>query len=71
MANSTVKAKKRSMTMAQLKAKAKKLGVYPGKMKKTELIHAIQRAEGYNTCFGYANGYCPQENCCFRDDCLS
>jgi hypothetical protein len=59
------------MSIPQLKAKAEKLGVNPGKMKKTELIHSIQRAEGFNPCFGTTNGYCPQEACCFRDDCLT
>ena len=69
MAVSTVKSKR--MSLPQLKAKAKKLGVDPGKMGKTELIHSIQRAEGFNACFGQANGYCPQEACCFRGDCLT
>ena len=36
----------KSMTMNEIKAKAKALGVEPGKMKKVELIHAVQIAEG-------------------------
>lgn len=58
------------MTLAQIKTKAKGLGVKPGKMKKTELIHAIQLAEGNFDCFGKAEGDCDQLACCFRDDCL-
>ena len=69
MAKTGVKTKK--LSTRQLNAKARKLGINPLKMEKTELIHSIQRAEGYNACFGQANGYCPQDNCCFRDDCLS
>ena len=59
------------MTLAEIKTKAKSLGVKPGKMKKVELIHAIQLAEGNFDCFGKAGGSCDQMDCCFRDDCLS
>ena len=59
------------MNVRQLQTKAKNLGIDPGKMEKTELIHTIQRTEGFAPCFGTANGYCPQETCCFRDDCLT
>jgi hypothetical protein len=71
MSRTAVKVKKvKKMSMPQLKVKAKQLGIDPGKMKKTELIHTMQTREGYNPCFGHSNGYCPQENCCFRGDCL-
>ncbi len=50
---------------------AKGLGIKLSNKKKTELIHAIQIAEGHFDCFGKAEGYCDQENCSFRDDCLS
>jgi predicted metal-binding transcription factor (methanogenesis marker protein 9) len=39
-------------------------------MKKTELIRAIQGAEGNNTCYGTTNGTCQWTECCFRPDCL-
>jgi hypothetical protein len=58
------------MTVRQLHDKARYLDIDPGKMKKTELIHSIQRREGYSPCFGTANGSCPYETCCFRPDCL-
>jgi len=60
----------KSMTINEIKAKAKTLGVEPGKMKKPELIHAIQRAEGYAPCYGRANGNCPWTQCCWRSDCF-
>ena len=42
----------------------------PGKMKKNELIHAIQGAEGNTQCFGWSNGQCSNLDCCFMKDCL-
>ena len=59
------------MNMNELKKMAKGLGIKLSNKKKTELIHAIQIAEGHFDCFGKAEGYCDQENCSFRDDCLS
>ena len=56
--------------MPEIKAKAKSLGINPGTMKKTELIHAIQTAEGYTACFGRSNGQCSNTDCCFMADCL-
>ena len=58
------------MKMAEVKDKAKSLGIKNGKMKKEQLIHAIQSAENYTPCFGTSNGQCDQIYCCFRDDCL-
>ena len=62
--------KQKSMTMPQIQKKAKKLGITPGKMKKTELIHTIQRAENCTPCFGTAVDWCQYTNCCFMADCL-
>jgi len=58
------------MKLNEIKEKAKSLGINAGKMKKTELIHAIQEAEGNAPCYGRANGQCPYTNCCFIEDCL-
>jgi len=58
------------ITMADIKEKAKNLGINSTNVKKTELIHAIQRAEGNNTCYGTTNGTCQWNECCFRSDCL-
>ena len=60
----------KSMKMPEIKIKAKALGINPGTMKKTELIHAIQSAEGNTQCYGWSNGYCPSTDCCFMKDCL-
>lgn len=59
------------MGMPEIKMKARALGLTPsGNMKKTELIHAIQTAEGYTPCFGKSNGRCIHTDCCFMQDCL-
>ena len=58
------------MTMSEIKIKAKALGIDGSKMKKTELIHAIQQAEGYATCYGRSTGNCPWTQCCWRSDCF-
>jgi hypothetical protein len=60
----------KSLTMTEIRIKAKGLGLNPGKMNKTEIIHTIQAAEGYSPCYGRSNGQCPQTNCCWRADCL-
>ncbi len=58
------------MGMPEIRIKAKGLGISPGKMKKTGLVHAIQVAEGYTPCFGRANGQCPYTDCCFMENCF-
>lgn len=62
--------KQKRMTMPEIKDKAEGLGVSPGKMKKAELIHSIQTAEGCSPCFGWSNGECGNSGCCFMADCL-
>jgi hypothetical protein len=54
------------MKINEIKQKAKALGINCSKMKKAEIIHAIQRTEGNTPCFGK----CQYTNCCFIDDCL-
>jgi hypothetical protein len=68
---STVKILGKTMKMAEIRSKAKNLGINPGKLKKAELIHAIQQAEGNTQCFGRSEGYCPNIDCCFMQDCLN
>lgn len=58
------------MKLDEIRKKALALGVKPGKMKKADLIHAIQRAEGYTACFGKSDGNCKEMGCCWRPDCL-
>ncbi len=65
-----VKVVERPMSMAEIKEKAKNHGINPGNMKKTELIRAIQKAEGNTPCYGTTHGTCQWTECCFRPDCL-
>lgn len=58
------------MKMMEVKEKAKMLGVKPGKMKKVDLILAIQSKEGNFPCFQTGLDSCNQFNCCWRSDCL-
>ena len=60
----------RPMSMNDIKEKAKNLGIDASKMKKAEIVHAVQRAEGFNACYGTTNGTCSQMECCWRWDCL-
>ena len=58
------------MNMNQIKEVARDRGVKAGKMKKTELVRAIQEAEGNTPCF--ASGQvdsCGQQQCLWREDC--
>lgn len=59
------------MTITEIKKIAKEKGVSAGKMKKQELVQAIQQAEGNIPCFltDAANG-CPEEGCLWRKDCV-
>ena len=44
--------------------------VKPGKMNKTQLVRAIQHAEGNTACFATAHVQsCSQTGCLWRDDC--
>ena len=59
------------MNMNEIKMKAKALGIkVMATAKKGDLIRQIQKAEGNFDCFGKAEDYCDQWNCCFREDCL-
>ncbi|MGB2809913.1 MAG: hypothetical protein WBC22_19390 [Sedimentisphaerales bacterium] len=64
------KVAKKSIGMPEIRKKAKELGITPGKLKKAELIHTIQTAEGCTPCFGWSNGECTSTDCCFLQDCL-
>jgi hypothetical protein len=58
------------MTVKELRAIAKDLGIGTKNLRKVELIRAIQLGEGNFDCFGRAKDYCDQLNCLFRKDCL-
>jgi hypothetical protein len=58
------------MQMKKIKEIAEKKGVAPGKMSRTDLIRAIQRAEGNDDCFATTHvNDCNQMNCLWRVDC--
>jgi hypothetical protein len=58
------------MKVNDVKEIAKKRGLNPGKMKKRELVRAIQEDEGNPVCYdtGYSDE-CGQPECLWRDDC--
>ena len=58
------------MNIQAVREKARMLDLNPGKMKKADLIHAIQSKEGNFPCFGTAKDFCDQTECCWRSDCL-
>ena len=58
------------MKVGEIRKKAKALKIASGKMKKPELVHSIQEAEGNTACFGKSTGQCSYTNCCFMQDCL-
>jgi hypothetical protein len=58
------------MKIQDIKDIAKMKGMNAGKMNKTDLIRAIQIAEGNNACFATsAVQTCGQMNCLWRSDC--
>ena len=59
------------MKLEEIKEIAKKHSIKAGKLKKAELVRAIQLAENNDVCFetGQASE-CGQEDCCWRTDCL-
>ncbi len=58
------------MKILEIKKIAKKMGIAPKKMKKTELIRAIQVKEGHTPCYK-TKTECGQMDCIWRKDCLS
>lgn len=58
------------MKMDEIKSIAKKMQIKPGKMKKEELVRAIQEAEENIPCFGTGKAIvCGQHECLWREDC--
>ena len=59
------------MKVQEIRIKAKQLGVNPNKMKKTDLIRAIQRAEANIDCYATDRvAHCGETQCLWRVDCL-
>ena len=58
------------MKLEEIKEIAKQHNIKVGKMKKAELVQAIQAAEGNIPCFETgASSRCGQEGCLWRPDC--
>ncbi len=57
------------MKVADIKKKAKGMGIEAGKLGKKDLVRAIQTAEGNPACFDSGVRDCAQMKCCWRDDC--
>lgn len=59
------------MKLEEIKEIAKSLNIKAGKMKKAELVRAIQQAENNNACFetGLADN-CGQDTCLWRELCV-
>jgi hypothetical protein len=58
------------MKMADIRQKAAGLGLKTSRIKKSDLIKAVQSEEGNFPCFQMATDYCDQNSCCWRSDCL-
>ena len=59
------------MDIREIRKIAKEKGIGKKGMDKTELIRAIQLAEGNFDCYGTArNEVCDQERCLWRVDCF-
>ncbi len=58
------------MKIDEIKEIAKKHNIKVGKMKKADLIRAIQEAENNELCFGTGKSdNCGQDTCLWREDC--
>ncbi|MBI1919512.1 MAG: SAP domain-containing protein [Geobacter sp.] len=58
------------MKIEKIKEIAKQKGVVTGKMKKSEIVRAIQQLEGNTTCFDTGQAAeCGQDKCLWREDC--
>lgn len=58
------------MKIAEIKEIARRHRIKTTKMKKTDLIRAIQLSEGNQDCYDSdRSGECGQERCVWREDC--
>lgn len=58
------------MNLEEIKTIAKQHGIKLGKLKKAELVRAIQLAEGNDVCFETGKfSECGQAECLWRPDC--
>jgi hypothetical protein len=58
------------MKLEEIKKIAQQHNIKVGKMKKAELVRAIQQAENNDVCFETGQAaVCGQEHCMWREDC--
>jgi hypothetical protein len=58
------------MTVDEIKGIARQHHIKTGKAKKSELVWAIQQAEGNRPCFdSNSSATCGQDSCLWRPDC--
>ena len=58
------------MKVAEVREIAKQKGIKTGKLKKVEMVRAIQTQEGNTPCFQTGINPCDQLGCCWRSDCI-
>ena len=59
------------LNMKEIREMAQQLGIRSTRMRKADLIRAIQRVEGNYDCHGTATEEeCDQEECLWREDCF-
>lgn len=58
------------MTIKEVRERARTLGLRVGSKRKTELVRAIQVAEGNPQCFRTERRFCEQTTCCWLEDCV-
>lgn len=60
------------MKIQKIQVMAKKMGINTFRMKKTDIVRAIQRVENNMDCFCTPRvEYCGELLCLWREDCLS
>ena len=60
------------MKFQDIRKMAKGMDIYTYRMKKTDVIHAIQEAENNIECYGTERiGSCDEQECLWRSDCLA
>lgn len=58
------------MRLEEIREVARRHNIKAGRMKKGELVRAIQEAEGNSQCYATGNSAtCGQDRCLWREDC--
>ena len=59
------------MSINEVRKKAKGMGINTYRLKKSDIIHSIQRVENNIECFGTQRvDYCCEHDCLWRNDCI-